>query len=103
MVQVLPASDCITILTVPKLSESICPLCAVVSGRVHSHYTRTLADLPWQGRRAAIQVRARRFCCDNTYQCSSFSLRQDVRSMRLTRPACRSRIASSAAGVSGIR
>ena len=61
--QVLPAPDCVTILTVPKLSESICPLCAVASGRVHSHYTRTLADLPWQGRRAAIQVRARRFRC----------------------------------------
>jgi len=33
------------ILAAPKLSESICPLCAVASGRVHSHYTRTLADL----------------------------------------------------------
>ena len=64
--QVLPAPDCVTILTVPKLSESICPLCAVASGRVHSHYTRTLADLPWQGRRAAIQVRARRFRCATT-------------------------------------
>ena len=61
--QVLPALDCATILTVPKLSESVCPLCAVASGRVHSHYTRTLADRPWQGRRAAIQVRARRFRC----------------------------------------
>src|SRR5829696_4665091 len=26
-----------------------CPVCGARSARVHSHYTRTLADLPWQG------------------------------------------------------
>jgi transposase len=26
-----------------------CPGCGKQSGRVHSQYTRTLADLPWQG------------------------------------------------------
>jgi transposase len=26
-----------------------CPVCAKRSLRVHSRYTRTLADLPWQG------------------------------------------------------
>lgn len=61
--QVLPAPDCVIVLTVPKLSESECPLCAVASGRIHSHYTRILADLPWQGRRTVIQVRARRLRC----------------------------------------
>jgi len=30
---------------------------------VHSHYTRTLTDLPWQGRAVTVQVRARRFRC----------------------------------------
>jgi transposase len=30
---------------------------------VHSHYQRTLADLPWQGRIIALRVRARRFRC----------------------------------------
>jgi transposase len=34
-----------------------------LSRRVHSHYTRTLADLPWQGRTVSIHVRARRFRC----------------------------------------
>ena len=61
--QVLPAPDRVTIVTVPLSSESACPLCGGVSGQVHSHYTRTLADLPWQGRVAAVQVRARRFRC----------------------------------------
>jgi transposase len=33
---------------------------------VHSHYTRSLADLPCQGRIATVQVQARRFRCANT-------------------------------------
>jgi hypothetical protein len=63
VVQVLPTPDRITILTAPKPSSSACPLCGAVSSRVHSHYTRTLADLPWQGRAVTVQVRARRFRC----------------------------------------
>ena len=63
VVQVLPAPDRITVLTAPKPSGSACPLCGVVSSRMHSHYTRTLADLPWQGRVVTVQVRARRFRC----------------------------------------
>ena len=61
--QVLPAPDRITILTAPKPFSSACPLCGAVSRRVHSRYTRTLADLPWQGRAVTVQVRARRFRC----------------------------------------
>ena len=64
--QVLPAPDQITILTAPKPSSSACPLCGAVSSRLHSHYTRTLADLPWQGCAVTIQVRARRFRCATT-------------------------------------
>jgi len=63
VVQVVPAPDRITILTAPKPSSSACPFCGGVSSRVHSHYTRTLADLPWQGRAVTVQVRARRFRC----------------------------------------
>src|SRR3712207_6637812 len=50
-------------ITAPTSSQGACPLCGGLSGRVHSHYARTLADLPWQGRVAAVQVRARRFRC----------------------------------------
>ncbi len=61
--QVLPAPDHVTIITAPVVSSNACPLCGVLSGRVHSHYTRRLADLPWQGRAVRLQVRARRFRC----------------------------------------
>jgi transposase len=63
VVQVLPAPDRVTIITVPKPSKSACPLCGMISGRVHSQYLRTLADLPWQRRTVSLQVRARRFRC----------------------------------------
>jgi len=62
-------SDSRTVLPTPKLLDLIgiraeaniilfaktsastarCPVCGKQSGRVHSRYTRTLADLPWQG------------------------------------------------------
>jgi transposase len=63
VVQVLPAPDRITIVAEPTSSQSACPLCGAVSGRVHSHYSRSLTDLPWQGCTVVLQVRARRFRC----------------------------------------
>ncbi|WP_431311662.1 ISL3 family transposase [Neomesorhizobium albiziae] len=47
----------------PKAMESRCPCCHCRTGRVHSHYMRRLADLPWQGRVVEIRLHARRFRC----------------------------------------
>jgi transposase len=66
IVQVLPSSDCVIIITHPTAAQSACPRCGVLSGHVHSHYTRLLADLPCQGRIAMVRVQARRFRCANT-------------------------------------
>jgi transposase len=55
--------DRITILAVPKAAAAACPACGSGSARVHSRYTRLLADLPWQGRMIALKVRVRRFRC----------------------------------------
>ena len=41
-----------------------CPLCGRASKRIHSHYQRTLADLPWHGLRVRLELRVRRFFCD---------------------------------------
>lgn len=43
--------------------SAACPLCRQETRRIHSRYDRTFADLPWQGRRVTITVRARRFRC----------------------------------------
>lgn len=40
-----------------------CPLCRCRSKRVHSHYERTLADLPCVGDRVTLHLRVRRFVC----------------------------------------
>jgi transposase len=66
IVQVLPAPDCVTIVTYPTAAQSACPRCGILSDHVHSHYTRSLADLPCQGRIAVVRVQARRFRCANT-------------------------------------
>ena len=41
-----------------------CPACGQRSSCVHSHYVRTLQDLPAHGRSIKLQVRLRRFFCD---------------------------------------
>lgn len=42
-----------------------CPLCAALAWRIHSAYTRTLADLPWVQYRVALQLRVRKWFCRN--------------------------------------
>ena len=42
-----------------------CPLCHVRTSRVHSRYTRTMADLPWGAYAVRLQLRVRKFFCDN--------------------------------------
>ena len=42
-----------------------CPLCHVQIPRVHSRYTRTLADLPWGAYVVHLQLRVRKFFCSN--------------------------------------
>ena len=44
-------------------SPGPCPQCGELPTRVHSRYTRTLADLPWQGRAVRIELEVRRFFC----------------------------------------
>jgi transposase len=42
-----------------------CSVCGRHSGRVHSRYERTVADLPWHGVPVTLRVGVRRFFCDN--------------------------------------
>src|SRR5829696_5576710 len=43
-----------------------CPRCHRPSSRVHSYYIRTVADLPWHGVAVKLELRARRFRCQNS-------------------------------------
>ncbi|MDP9315424.1 MAG: transposase family protein [Chloroflexota bacterium] len=42
---------------------AICPLCGTSSTRIHSHYTRTIADLPWAGSTVQVFLHVRKFFC----------------------------------------
>ncbi|MEK6482581.1 ISL3 family transposase [Catalinimonas sp. 4WD22] len=45
-------------------SFACCPLCHNSSSRIHSHYSRTVADLPWADRQVVLELNVRRFFCD---------------------------------------
>jgi transposase len=47
-------------------SGAKCPVCSRYFGRVHSRYTRTVADLPWHGVPVSLHIRVRRFFCENS-------------------------------------
>ena len=55
----------ITLLISSTQAEPRCPGCHVPARRVHSHYTRTLADLSWSGDQITWRLRVRKLCCRN--------------------------------------
>lgn len=40
-----------------------CPVCDQQTARLHSHYRRTVADLPWGGRHVRVVLNVRKFRC----------------------------------------
>jgi transposase len=57
------AADELLILARPISETATCPMCGSLSARIHSHYQRSLADLPSQGRAVSIRLLTRRFRC----------------------------------------
>src|SRR5713226_4117653 len=62
--EVLIENQILTLVITSTLPEMPCPDCHQPSGRIHSRYRRTLADLPCQGRAVRLLVQVRRFFCD---------------------------------------
>ena len=54
----------ITIKTHVEACEAVCPICQTMAKRVHSHYTRTLHDVPCGTKALRLVVQVRRFFCD---------------------------------------
>jgi transposase len=57
------ASAQITLLVCSTQAHVPCPLCGIPAQRIHSHYERTLADLPWAEYRVLLQLRVRKWFC----------------------------------------
>jgi transposase len=53
----------ITLLVRSTQATVPCPLCTTPARRIHSHYERTLADLPWAHYRVRLQLRVRKWFC----------------------------------------
>jgi transposase len=60
---ILVDPDDVTLVVQTCRSTSSCPRCGGSSRSIHSRYTRTLNDLPWQGRPVKLQLQTRRFFC----------------------------------------
>ena len=61
--QVLVTAELVVIALATSGDRAVCPRCGQASARVHSRYRRTLADLPFQGRRVCLLLSSRRFFC----------------------------------------
>jgi len=58
-------ADQMIMLTVISIQQKpCCPLCGNRASRVHSHYSRQLADMPCAGRRVRLILHVRKFFCD---------------------------------------
>lgn len=55
----------VVVAAVAAATVGVCPTCGQVSTRVHSRYSRALADLPACGRPVRVRLSVRRFRCGN--------------------------------------
>jgi transposase len=63
--KIIQHPDSLTLVVKTTRTEAVCPRCHRPSTRVHSYYTRTVADLPWHGVAVQLHLRTRRFHCKN--------------------------------------
>ena len=55
----------LSLLAAMTASKAVCPDCHELCHRIHSHYPRTLADLPWAAMPVCLVLNVRRFFCDS--------------------------------------
>ncbi len=63
--QVVPDDTEIVLVARTRRPSASCPVCGQASRRVHSWYTRSLRDLPWQGLAVRMELHTRRWFCDS--------------------------------------
>lgn len=63
--KIISSADLITVVVKTSLPHAACPQCQQLSTKLHSRYTRNLADLPWQGIAVRLLLHLRKFFCTN--------------------------------------
>jgi len=79
---------------VSEQSDVSCPDCGEVASRLHSRYTRTLADLPWAKRRVQLVIWVRRFFCDN-HDCTRRTFAEGLTGLAVQRARRSERLADA--------
>ena len=64
--QIIQHHSSLTLVVRAKRAQAECPRCHRPSARIHSYYTRKVADLPWHGVAVRLELRTRRFRCQNS-------------------------------------
>ena len=63
LIRLVPLSNRFLVHATATGASAACPRCGALSQRVHSHYQRTLADLPWGSWPVHLVLRVRKFFC----------------------------------------
>ena len=63
--QVTPSTHELLISVISSSPTACCPLCGVQAWRIHSRYTRRVADLPCAGRHVTLLLTVCKFFCPN--------------------------------------
>jgi transposase len=66
--KIVSSPNSLTLVVEAAQKHALCPSCGKQSGCIHSRYTRSVSDLPWQGSAVKLELLTRRFFCDNS-QC----------------------------------
>src|SRR6478672_3999971 len=61
--RIVPTNDEIVLVARTRRCAVPCPVCGQSTTRVHSWYTRSLRDLPWQGLAVRMELHTRRWFC----------------------------------------
>ena len=64
--KIIQHSSSLTLVVRTTQPRPECPRCHRPSSRVHSYYTRSVADLPWHGVAIKLELRTRRLRCRNS-------------------------------------
>ena len=64
--KIIQHDSSLTLVVSARRAKAECPNCHRPSTRVHSYYTRRVADLPWHGVAVRLDLRTRRFRCQNS-------------------------------------
>lgn len=63
--QVVRQGDTVHVVARSRGDPVACPVCGVVTAKVHGYYRRRLADVPAGGAAVAVELRLRRLVCGN--------------------------------------